>query len=432
MNSPEIYAVVFALAPGKTNVDVIWAGSDDGLIHLTRDGGKTWTNVTPGEMPDLGRVSQIDASSFDAGTAYAAVKRPLLADFAPYIFRTHDFGRTWTKIVSGIAANDYAHVVREDPARKGLLYAGTEHGFYLSFDDGGHWQNFSLNLPDTQVSDIWVEANDIAIATHGRGFYILDAVGPLRQYGPEATSATAAYLFKPGDAIRSAGNAPVTYWLKKPAESLTLEILDSKGQVIRSFNGAMPKASNEGRGGDAAATETGVEPEEEGAGGGRGGPPTASMAAGVNRVTWDLRTQGVIRFPGMVLWGATTNGPTVLPGAYQARLTVDGRALSESFTVRKHPWHVVSDGELQEQFDLASRIRDKVNEANAAIVRIRRIKEALADREKKSQNADIKAIAEQFAKEYCRQNASLFVLVRYAMRAVSRCHPNGCNRKCGK
>src|SRR6185503_15713379 len=183
MNSPEIYATVFSLGPGKTDVNVIWAGSDDGVVSVTRDGGKTWANVTPKDMPDLGRVSQIDASAFDAGTAYIAVKKPLLEDFAPYIFRTHDFGRTWTKIINGIGPADYSHVVREDPARRGLLYAGTQHGFYVSLDDGDHWQPLRNNLPDTQVSDIWVDANVIAIATHGRGFYVLDGIGPLRQYG---------------------------------------------------------------------------------------------------------------------------------------------------------------------------------------------------------------------------------------------------------
>ena len=143
MNSPEIYGTVFSLAPGKTDINVIWAGSDDGLVQVTRDGGKAWTNVTPKEMPDLGRVSQIDASAFDAGTAYVSVKKPLLEDYAPYIFRTNDFGRTWTKIVNGIAANDYVSSVREDPTRKGLLYAGAEHGFYVSIDDGDHWQALS-------------------------------------------------------------------------------------------------------------------------------------------------------------------------------------------------------------------------------------------------------------------------------------------------
>ncbi len=182
MNSPEVYATVFALGPSKKDVNVLWAGSDDGLINVTRDGGKTWKNVTPKDMPDFGRVSIIDASAFDAGTAYVAVKKPLLDDFAPYIFRTHDYGATWTKIVNGIRADDYVHAVREDPTRRGLLYAGTQHGFYISYDDGDHWQSLSLNLPDTQVCDIGVEANDVVISTHGRGFYILDRVGPLRQY----------------------------------------------------------------------------------------------------------------------------------------------------------------------------------------------------------------------------------------------------------
>jgi len=181
MNSPEVYGTVFAIGPGKTDVNVIWAGSDDGLVHVTRDGGKTWVNVTPKDMPDFGRVSIIDASAFDAGTAYIAVKKPLLDDVAPYIFRTHDFGKTWTKIVTGIAPGHYAHAVREDPTRRGLLYAATQHGVYMSFNDGDLWQSLSLNLPDAPVVDLIVARDDLAIATHGRGFYILDNIGPLRQ-----------------------------------------------------------------------------------------------------------------------------------------------------------------------------------------------------------------------------------------------------------
>jgi photosystem II stability/assembly factor-like uncharacterized protein len=422
MNSPEMYATVFALGPGKTDANVIWAGSDDGLVHVTRDGGKNWTNVTPPAMPDLGRVSQIDASKFDAGTAYIAVKKPLLADFSPYIFRTRDFGRTWTKTIAGIPANDYVHAVREDPVRRGMLYAGTEHGFYVSLDDGDHWQSLRLNLPDTQVSDIWVEGNDVTIATHGRGFYILDAVDPLRQYGAPVVTATDAYLFKPGDAIRSGGPVNIAYWLKKPAQKLTLEIVDSRGQVVRSINGALPGAGRGGRGRgepasggqrgaavdqpparttEAAArdepTPTG-ESDEEGGGRGRG-PQTTSTAAGVNRFSWDLLSEPVVTFQGMVLWGATQNGPMVLPGTYQARLTVDGRTLTQPFTVRKHPHRNVSDADLQAQYEVASQIRDKVNEANNAIVQIRRIKQQLADRVQKTQNADVKAVAEQLQKE---------------------------------
>ena len=432
MNSPEIYATIFSLGPGKTDVNVIWAGSDDGIVQVTRDGGRSWTNVTPKDMPDLGRVSQIDASAFDAGTAYIAVKKPLLTDFNPYIFRTHDYGRTWTKIVAGIAANDYTHVVREDPTRRGLLYAGTQHGFYLSYDDGDRWQALGSGLPDTPVSDIWVEANDIAIATHGRGFYVLDEVGPLRQYGSAVTSATDAYLFKPGDAIRSGGPARITYWLKRPAQNLTLEILDSNGQAIRTFAGRAGGSGESGGAGrsggtggsvvagasggagaagqpaavatNTAAANTTAEaeqpPADEEEGGGRGrGPLTASMAAGVTRFNWDLQYAPVTAFQGMVLWGATTNGPTALPGTYQARLTVDGRAMTQPITVKKHPFFTVSDADLREQFELASRIRDKVNEANDAIIQIRRIKQQLADRVQKSQSADVKAIAEQFTKE---------------------------------
>jgi photosystem II stability/assembly factor-like uncharacterized protein len=178
MNGPEIYATVFTVAPSKRDVNVVWAGSDDGLIHITRDGGKNWENVTPKEMPEFGRVSLIDASAFDTGTAYAAVKRPLLDDFAPYIFRTSDYGKSWTRIVKGIAPDDYVHAIREDHKRRSLLYAGTQHGIYVSNDDGANWSSFRLNLPDTPVSSIIVEDNDIAIATHGRGFYILDDINP--------------------------------------------------------------------------------------------------------------------------------------------------------------------------------------------------------------------------------------------------------------
>ena len=433
MNSPEIYGTVFSLAPGKTDVNIIWAGSDDGIVNLTRDGGKTWTNVTPKEMPEFGRVSQIDASQFDAGTAFVSVKKMLLTDYSPYIFRTHDYGRTWTKIVAGIAPTDFVSSVREDPIRRGLLYAGTEHGFYVSMDDGDHWRALSNGLPLTQVSDIWVEGNDVVISTMGRSFYILDDVNPLRQFNTTVTSAADSYLFKPGDAIRTAVPARIGYWLKKAPQSMKLEILDSKGQVVRTFEGAVPGAGGRGRGRGATdgraeavpggrAAETGGRAEaapggraaeagrggneeqpqtedEEGGGRGRGGPQTATMAAGMQRFTWDLQSQPVVNFPGMVLWGATQNGPIVLPGTYTARLTVDGKTQTQSFTVKKHPYHTASDADLQFQYDLATQIRDKVNEANNAIIQIRRIKTALADRVSKTTNADAKAIAEELQKE---------------------------------
>jgi photosystem II stability/assembly factor-like uncharacterized protein len=431
MNGPEVYSTVYSLGPGKTDVNVIWAGSDDGLVHVTRDGGKTWTNVTPREMPDLGRVSQIDASAFEPGGAYVAVKKPLLGDKAPYIFRTRDFGRTWTRVVTGIKPNDYVHTVREDRVRKGLLYAGTQHGVYVSFDDGDHWESLSLNLPDAPVADLVVDGSSLAIASHGRGFYVLDDVEPLRQYGANVTSTTDAYLFKPPDAIRGAGAATITYWVKRPVQSMTLDILDGAGQVIRSFPGALPGARGRGGRGDQPATpptaagapapaaptptapaggaaqspaaaaqpgQRGAAPgapaqEEEGGGRGRGAPPTASMAPGVNRVIWDLTYAPAVTFPGMVLWGASTNGPAALPGTYQVRLTVDGRALTQPITIRKHPMREISDADLKEQFDLAIQIRDKVSEANNAVIQIRGIKTAVADRLTKSNDPEFKVIA---------------------------------------
>jgi hypothetical protein len=240
-------------------------------------------------------------------------------------------------------------------------------------------------------------------------------VSPLRQYAA-AAAATDAYLFKPGDAIRAGGAESISYWLKKPAEKMTLDILDGKGQVVRSFTGALPKPGRGGPdGGAAAATPTGgaaqavpgepaptpeggAPPGDDEEGGGRGAPPP-SMTAGLQRFAWDLRAQPVVQFQGMVLWGATQNGPVVVPGAYQARLTVDGKAQTQSFTVKKHPYHSATDAEVQEQYDLAIQIRDKVNDANNAIIQIRRIKLALLDRESKTTNADVKEIAEQLIKE---------------------------------
>lgn len=382
MNGPEVYATVFALAPGKTDANVLWAGSDDGLIHVTRDGGKNWTNVTPKDMPDFGRVSIIDASSFDAGSAYAAVKRPLLDDFAPYIFRTHDFGRTWTKIVTGITGDEYVNVVREDHKRKGLLYAGTNKGVYFSYDDGGTWQSLSLNLPSLPVSDLIVEERDLAISTHGRGFYILDDIAPIRQFTPAAAAASPAYLFAPEDAIRSTNGAQIKYWVTGDVKSLTIEILDKTGAVVRTFAGAA---------GGAAPAPAAAR------GGGRagGGGNAAPMSPGMQSVTWDLRYPPATSFPGMILWGGSVQGPAGAPGTYQVRMTVNGAAQTQPFKIKRHPLHIdETDADLQEQFDLSIRIRDKVSEANQAVIDIRRIKADVADRVSKSPDPKLKAAAD--------------------------------------
>ena len=367
MNGPEVYGTIFSVAPGKKDINVIWTGSDDGLVHVTRDGGKTWTNITPKDMPDFGRVSQIDASNFAPGTAYMSVRKPLLNDFSPYIWRTTDYGRTWTKIVSGIRADAYVHAVREDPTRKGLLYAGTQHGMYLSYDDGASWQSLMLNMPDVPVSDVIVEANELVIATHGRGFWVLDNITPLRQATP-ALMATDVHLFTPPPGFRSAGGLTISYVLKRTPTRAMLEILDSAGAVLRTIEPDTAAAGSPRAGGRR-----------------RGGETTLPNHAGLNSLVWDLRTQGITTFPGMILWGAGTAGPAVPPGRYTARLTADNRVVSTPLVVKANPWITdVTAADMRAQYAFGSRVRDKATEANTSVIAIRRVKAQLADRQKKA------------------------------------------------
>jgi photosystem II stability/assembly factor-like uncharacterized protein len=389
MNGPEVYAVIFSVGPSKKDVNVIWTGSDDGIVQVTRNGGTTWTNVTPKGMPDLGRVSQIDASAFDAASAYVSVRRPLLNDRAPYIFRTHDFGKTWTTIVNGIPADDYVNAVREDPYRKGLLYAAANRGMYISYDDGDHWESLSLNLPEIPFTDITVQPNDLAVSTMGRGFYVLDNINPLRQ-AQAASAATDAYLFTPVPAVRSANAPNIQYWLKHPVQTIKIEISDTTGRVIHSFLGGTaappPDTTSGGRGG-------------RGGGGGRGGfgggnfPPSTS--AGVNNVTWDLRYPNAVAFPGMIFWGGGLTGPTAAPGVYKVRLTADGYTQTENLVVKRNPLFSATDADLKAQFDLAIKIRDKVSEANNAIITIRDLKAQVADRLTKSQDPKLKTAGDK-------------------------------------
>ena len=383
MNGPEVYATIFSVGPGKKDVNIIWTGSDDGLVHVTRDGGKAWANVTPREMPDFGRVSQIDASSFDPGTAYISVRRPLLDDLQPYIFKTNDFGRTWTKIVNGIRPDAYVHAVREDPTRRGLLYAATQHGVYLSTDDGASWQSLRLNMPDVPVADLVVEGNELVIGTHGRGFWVLDNIGPLRQWTAEI-AAKPAHLFTPPAGIRSGQGVSFTWMLKTAPTSLRLEILDSAGTALRTFASPPP-------GDSAAAGGPG------GGGGGQfGGQVPLPRGAGLQRMTWDLRTEGITRFPGMIFWGAGTNGPTAPPGRYTARLTADGQVMTAPVIIRRNPRITdVTDADMRAQYAFSKRVRDKAEEANQAVIAIRRVKAQLADRLKKSEDAVLKSAGDK-------------------------------------
>lgn len=387
MNGPEVYGTIFSVGPGKIDVNVIWTGSDDGLVHVTRNGGVTWTNVTPREMPEFGRVSQIDASKFSSGTAYMSVRRPLLNDLAPCIFKTSDYGRTWTKIVAGIRADAYVHTVREDPTRRGLLYAGTQHGVYVSFDDGASWQSLSLNLPDVPIADLIVEGNELVIGTHGRGFWVLDNIGPLRQYNPSVLAAD-AHLFAPPNGVRSGPTVAVSYWLKGVPRSAKLEILDSAGTVLRTYEPDTVKVDSLPSNATAADSLR-IDSLRTAANATRQvqGTPLP-LAAGLNTLQWDLRAQGIDRFRGMILWGASTNGPVVPPGQYRIRLTTDNRTLTTPVRVVRNPWiSDVTDADMRAQYAFSKRVRDRATEANRAVIAIRRVKSQLDNRLQHSSDA---------------------------------------------
>ena len=317
-------------------------------------------------MPDFGRVSLIDASAFDAGKAYVSARLPLLDDFRPHVWRTEDYGETWTRIVDGIRDDAYVNSVREDPNREGLLYAGTNHGVYVTFDDGGWWQELNPGLPDMPVTDVIPEHDELAMASHGRGFWVLDNVGPLRQWeggseGVPGTTERDLVLFEPAVAYRSGGGVVISWWVGEGVESATeakLEVLDATGEVMRTFA-----------------------PAEEGEERDRWSGPALPVGAGLQRVRWNLRTDPAATFPGMILWGVRTMAPVVPPGRYSVRLTVGGRVETTEVVVERNPWiEGVTDEDLVAQYEFGVRIRDEVDRANRAVIEIRRVKGELEER----------------------------------------------------
>jgi photosystem II stability/assembly factor-like uncharacterized protein len=386
----ETYATVFAIAPSPKDTNVIWAGSDDGYVQVTRNAGTNWKNVTPKGLGDFARISLIEASPFRAGTAYVAANRYQQDDFKPYVFRTDDYGETWTAISSGIDSNDFARAIREDIKQPKLLYLGTEHGIYISFDDGGKWESLRQNLPDTPVHDIAVEERDLVIATHGRGFYVMDKIAPLRQGGIPAT--TAFHLFKPDDALRGLDRSvAIDYFLKEPAQKVTMEFLDPQGAVIRTFTGTQADADRKPPTPDGSTDDAPRRPPE----------PHPAVAAGLNRLTWDLRYPGASDFPGLIMWAASSRGPIAAPGTYQVRVTADGHSETQSFAVRREPHLLkdVTDQDLREEFDLAIKVRDKSSQANEAVLLIRGIKAQIDERKGKldAKSASVAKSLDEFA-----------------------------------
>ncbi len=367
----ETYATVFTIAPSAKDGNVIWAGSDDGYVQVTRNAGTSWKNVTPKALGDFARISLIEASPFRAGTAYVAANRYQQDDFKPYVFRTDDFGESWSTITSGIEPNDFARAIREDIKQPKLLYLGTEHGIYVSFDDGGRWESLRQNLPDTPVHDIAVEERDLVIATHGRGFHVMDDIGPLRQGGLQTSSDF--HVYTPEDARRGLDrNVAIDYFLKQPAQKVTLEFLDPGGKVIRTFTGTPADAERKPPVSDGATDDGPRRPPE----------PHPAVAAGLNRLTWDMRYPGAVDFPGLIMWAANSRGPLAPPGTYQVRVTADDRTATQPFVIRREPHLLkdVTDQDLHDEFDLAIKVRDKASQANEAVLLVRGIKAQIAER----------------------------------------------------
>ena len=368
----ETYATVFAVAPSYHDPQVIWAGSDDGLVHVTRDGGMNWANVTPPDAPDYVRINTIEASPNTRGKAYVSGIRYLVDDDrAPYVWKTDDYGATWTKIVNGLPGDDFIRATREDPKRPGLLYAASERTVYVSFDDGEQWQPLSLNLPVVQVSDLVVEENDVVIATHGRSFWVLENIGPLRQMTDEVAAAD-SWLFEPTDPVRGIDfGASFQYYLAEDAEKVMVEVLDGAGEVIRSYEGV--------------ASDEDEEEEEDNPFArffGGGGAATPSVKAGAHSFRWDLRYPAWTDFDGRIMWAARPMGPVAVPGTYTVRMTVDdGTPQTRDFDVLVNPnLEGVTTADLRERFELAIEIRDRVSAANEAVIKVRDIEGQIAER----------------------------------------------------
>jgi photosystem II stability/assembly factor-like uncharacterized protein len=440
----EFYGTIFALAESPLVKGLIWAGSDDGLIHVTRDGGRTWTDVTPRDLPPFTRISIIEASHFAPGAAYVAANRYQLDDPAPIILKTTDYGRTWTRIVAGIPATEFVRVVREDPARRGLLFAGTERGVWVSFDDGGRWQPLRRNLPIVPVHDLALKDGDLIAATHGRSFWILDDITPLEALTP-AVVAEDAHVFRPRDPYRvdwgttggtaahpvgtnPASGTVVYYWLKRPHPTVTLTVLDSAGRVIRRFTSrqdslsaadsaraapalkarrdSLTRAGLDSLHADSVLADT-LKDEDKPWPHRPPAPPRVPDKAGLNLFAWNLRYPGPTAFWGMNDIG--TDGPMALPGRYRVRLEVDGTSYEQSFRVHADPRAQATPAALARQFAFLEQIRDTVNAVTTTVIRLRNVRSQLEDRRRAlPSGAPARARAEALADRLAALEDSLY------------------------
>ncbi|MFT6935624.1 MAG: hypothetical protein ACJAUQ_002021 [Maribacter sp.] len=371
----EFYSTIFVISESILEKGVIWTGSDDGLIHVTRDNGTTWENVTPplSMSPKLNMINSIDSSPFDKGTVYVAATSYKFGDYTPYLYKTEDYGKKWTLITNGIKDNYYTRVIRTDQKRKGLLYAGTEWGMYVSFDDGTSWNPFQLNLPVTAIRDLQVRDNDLIVATHGRSFWIIDDLTPLHQLTKDIVN-TDLHLYKPDASYRmhqSGGwskpdpklvgeNHPdgviINYYVKSftVSDTVQLDILDKNGNLIQRFS--------------TSAKENKLNPAA---------PKPLSVTSGGNRLVWNMRYPGFKTFDGMIFYSSPNIGPKTVPGIYKVKLTVNGVSKEQEFKIVKDPRLSNSQKDYDDQFDFLIAVRNQVSRANEGIVKIRTIQKDL-------------------------------------------------------
>ena len=365
----EYYCTIFVITPSPQEKGVIWIGTDDGKVHITKNGGKSWTDITPNNMPKWGMVNSIDQSPHNPGTAYMAVTRYKLDDFKPYLFKTDNYGKSWKLISRGIPEDAFTRVIREDPMKKGLLYAGTETGVYVSFDDGKNWQSFQLNLPIVPVTDLVVKENDLVVATQGRSFWILDDLTPLHQLTNKVAGST-SHMYKPRDTYRLPGgggwggpsptwgaNPPngvmAFYYLKEALgkdDEFKLEFMESDGDVIKTFSNKKDKKNPS---------------------------PVAETKEGMNRFVWNMRYPDAKKVPNAVMWGGRHIGPKAVPGEYKVKMTLNGKSQTQSFNILKDPRINTTQSDFQDQFDLLMDIRNRTTEINEKILTIRSIKDQI-------------------------------------------------------
>ncbi|MDG5490660.1 glycosyl hydrolase [Psychroserpens sp. SPM9] len=361
--SVEYYCTIFAAQESPITEGLLWVGSDDGLVHVTRDGGKNWENVTPKGMPEWMMINSIEPSAFDAGTCYVAGTKYKTGDFAPYLYKTTDYGKTWKKITDGINPEHFTRVLREDPKKKGLLYAGTETGMYISFNDGKNWKPFQLNLPIVPITDLALKDNNLIVATQGRSLWIIDDLTVLHQlYG---SNSEVSQLFKPKDTYRMDGgyrkgsktagtnhpNGVMTYFNLKSYDAETDEVsltyFDTKGDTIKTYSSKNKKKDK------------------------------LEVKKGMNQFVWNMTYDGAEKLDGMILWWASLSGPKAIPGTYKVDLNVNGEATSQSFNIIADPRAESTQADMQKQFDFIKDVNTTMDKAHKSIKKIRAIKKQL-------------------------------------------------------